>query len=185
MKTGKIFLLLIAVLCALCLAFGATGCTDAGNAGFTKERSLRFVEIKENGKIVGYSVSQGTATDADIVIPSTYNNLPVTVISDTAFFEFGNLKSITIPESVTAIGDNAFKFCDNLTSVTITQSITSIGENAFSGCKSLVSVTFENADGWSLFKIGATGETGVNVSDPVKNATYLTDTYRNFCWKRG
>lgn len=48
------------------------------------------------------------------VIPAT-----VTVIGEEAFWECGNLTSITIPATVTTIGDAAFWRCKNLQSVTV------------------------------------------------------------------
>ena len=112
-----------------------------------------------------YAVSIGTATDTDIVIPRTYNDLPVTSIYESGFsfkditsitipdsvksiqtwaFSYSNLPSITIPDSVTSIGIGAFEYCSNLTSATIGSSVTSIGLNTFSHCSKLQSVTIKN-----------------------------------------
>ncbi len=62
----------------------------------------------------------GTATDTNIVIPSTYNNLPVTSIGDYAFRYCSSLTSITIPDSVIFIGNFAFHYsCSSLTSIIV------------------------------------------------------------------
>ncbi len=61
----------------------------------------------------------GTATDTDIVIPSTYEGKPVT-----------------------SIGSYAFGSCSSLTSVTIGNSVTSIGYRAFNGCNSLANINY-------------------------------------------
>ncbi|MCD8308383.1 MAG: leucine-rich repeat domain-containing protein, partial [Clostridia bacterium] len=116
-----------------------------------------------------YTVSSiGECTDTDIVIPSTYDGLPVEAIGGSAFngcttltsvtisnsvtsinsWAFQNctlLTSVTIPNSVTSIGDYAFKNCTSLTSVTIPDSVTSIGGGAFYNCTSLESVTIGNS----------------------------------------
>ena len=65
----------------------------------------------------------------------------LTTIGEWAFYDCGNLTSVTIPESVTTIGNNAFWYCGNLTSVTIPESVTTIGDYAFRHCSSLTSVT--------------------------------------------
>lgn len=79
---------------------------------------------------------------SEIAIPSEYNNKPVTSIGECAFYDYGRLTSITIPNSVTSIGWSAFQGCRNLTSVKIDNNVTSIGDSAFSHCSSLTSVNF-------------------------------------------
>lgn len=72
----------------------------------TESLGLEYVLNKDNNS---YSVvSVGTCQDTDIVIPSKYEDKPVTVIWANAFNGYTSLKSITIPESVTSIGDDAF-----------------------------------------------------------------------------
>ena len=64
----------------------------------------------------------------------------VAKISNSAFRNYENLRSVTIPESVTSIGDSVFSGCSSLTSVVIPDSVTSIGYSAFYGCSSLTSI---------------------------------------------
>ena len=92
-----------------------------------------------------YSVTGYEGTDTEVVIPETYEDLPVTVIAESAFADQSTVTSVTIPNSVTSIGDYAFYNCDSLTSVTIPNSVTSIGSHAFRGCDSLTSVTIPNS----------------------------------------
>ena len=66
-----------------------------------------------------YSVSKGTCTDANIVIPSSYNGKPVVRISGGAFSNCYNLTSIIIPDSLVEIGDNAFYCCNEYRRVCI------------------------------------------------------------------
>lgn len=76
---------------------------------------LKF-DLTNDGK--GYVVSRGTVALGDIVIPSSYNNLPVTLIKNLGFAN-SPIGSVIIPASVTEIGDNAFAKCASLNSVTI------------------------------------------------------------------
>ena len=65
-----------------------------------------------------YSVTGiGTCTDTDIVIPSTYEEKPVTAISNSAFYGCSLLTSVIIPDSVTSIGLSAFYNCTALETV--------------------------------------------------------------------
>lgn len=82
----------------------------------------------------------GTCTDNDLIIPNTYNNLPVKEISLLAFDYCTSLTSVVIGNNVITIGNRAFAFCTGLTSVVIGDSVTTIDEEAFYSCDSLKSV---------------------------------------------
>lgn len=92
-----------------------------------------------------YSVHFAYSTiSGDIVIPATYEGLPVTAIADWGFSDRENITSVTIPDSVTSIGEYAFLRCTSLKSVAMGNGITSIGEYAFEKCTRLVSVEFSD-----------------------------------------
>ena len=77
-------------------------------------------------------------------IPTSLKKVNITSassISSNAFYECGNLTSITIPETVASIGSSAFYECGNLTSITVPESVASIGSSAFYGCSSLFEIT--------------------------------------------
>lgn len=62
----------------------------------------------------------GLCSDRNIVIPYTYNELPITSIGDRAFYRcVGRLTEIVIPDSVTRIGDGAFANCVSLMSIMV------------------------------------------------------------------
>ncbi len=90
-------------------------------------------------------VNFGKCTCSDIVIPETYNGLPVTIIGDGAFNRCYRLKSVTIPSSVTEIWHRAFANCYQLESVNIPSSVTGIGHYVFTGCKALKSVVIPSS----------------------------------------
>ena len=99
--------------------------------------------LNSDGK--SYSVSGiGTCTDKDIIIPDTYENLPVTQIDDYAFILCTGLTSIIIPNSVTNIGNFVFSGCTGLTRIIIPDSVTNIGSNAFINCTGLTSINVDS-----------------------------------------
>lgn len=59
----------------------------------------------------------GTCTDVDLIIPETYNNLPVAEIGELAYNKRLNIKSVTIPRNITSIGRFAFSDCTRLEKV--------------------------------------------------------------------
>ena len=104
------------------------------------------LEFTINSGSQSYSVMGiGACTDTDVIIPDTYEGLPVTSIGYEAFKYCTGLTSITIPDSVTSIGNSAFYNCYRLTSITIPDSVTSIGDYAFYSCSSLVYNEYDNA----------------------------------------
>ncbi len=73
--------------------------------------------LATNGGSTYIVLGKGTAKDTDIVIPSTYKNIPVIRIGENAFINSSDITSVTIPESITSIGDGAFAGCEALTTV--------------------------------------------------------------------
>ena len=104
------------------------------------------LEYAINPDNASYSViTIGTCDDTNLIIPSTYEGLPVTGIGNSAFYGCTNLSSVTIPDSVKNIDTAAFYGCSGLLSVTIPDSVTSIGEGAFYECSSLSCVTIPDS----------------------------------------
>ncbi|MGN1062253.1 MAG: leucine-rich repeat domain-containing protein [Candidatus Scatosoma sp.] len=123
-----------------------------------------------NSDNASYSVTGiGTATDIDLVIPSEYEDKPVTEIEGRAFEDCTVFISVTIPDSITSIGSDAFKNCTSLTSIIIPDSVTSIGDSAFYGCASLTSIIIPDSVtsiGDSAF-YGSASLTSITIPDSV------------------
>ena len=128
----------------------------------------------------------GSCTDTDIVIPSTYNGIPVTIIGERAFYNCTGLTSITIPDSITSIENYAFYGCSGLTSITIPESVTSIGIWAFAYCTGLTKIYYNaiecedfNIDNSVFFNTGKFAD-GIEViigKDVKKIPSYLFYPY--------
>ena len=110
-----------------------------------KERVSEGLAYDLNMGGASYVVSGiNTCTDSNIIIPSTYNDMPVVAIGERAFYNRVGITSVKIPDSVTSIGDSAFYSCSSLASVSISNSVTSIGNYAFYNCSSLTVVSLPN-----------------------------------------
>lgn len=118
--------------------------------------------VKAKNTISGdYQIKDGTAS-----------------IKENAFYACGNLKSVTIPNSVTNIGSYAFNYCRNLTSVTIPDGVTNIGSYAFYDCDNLTAVTIPA----SVTSVGSRAFAYCNTLSTVvwnvkKHADFSGDSY--------
>ena len=180
-KISRIFSILCLGLSTVSLA--ACGKSNSEN-NYTK--GLEFT-LSADGN--SYSVSIGTATDTEIIIPSVYNKKPVTAIGNGAFDNCSLLESIVIPNSVKKIGGYAFENCSSLKNVKIPSSVTSIGKSIFFGCSSLTSLALPfigdgNENNYSynsnnylgyLFGAASSSENSKYVPSSLKEVTILDD----------
>ncbi len=154
-------------------------CTKCGHAetqtvtgGHKYEEGICIYCDDLQTKGLAYTLDGGTYTvlgignckDTDIHIPSKYNGIAVTRISESAF-ENCNLTSVTIPDSVISIFSGAFYgnrlanviignsvetigmfafYGNQLTNITIPDSVTTIGDSAFASNR-LTSITIPDS----------------------------------------
>lgn len=109
--------------------------TLISEAGLKPTTGLQYTLLAGSG----YAVGIGTATDDNIVIPATYNGIPVVAIASNGF-DGARIKSVFIPRTVQNIGIRAFQNCTLLERVIIPSSVTVVGEYAFYGCSALSAV---------------------------------------------
>lgn len=105
----------------------------------TPSEGLEYSESNDGSYC--YVAGIGSCTDTKIVIPESYNGMPVRGIDNEAFKDCAELKSVTFPEGLVSIGNYAFSGCKKLTAIVIPESVDGIGVEAFYGCTSLKSVT--------------------------------------------
>jgi len=96
------------------------------------------IYLNADGK--SYSVQFGDTAAGHLVIPTTYDGLPITGIGGNAFWRNEKLVSVTIPDSIKWIGSNAFGGCSALETVIMADSVTTLGGGAFGGCRKLSDV---------------------------------------------
>ncbi len=132
-------------LSALCGLFGLAACggdTTTSSSSSPNEEHLAYLLSADE---TYYTVTgMGNITGTDVVIPATYNDLPVTTI-DAQAFSRSDCTSVTFAENsqVTSILDMAFYECEDLTSIAFPASVNSIGSSVFDGCVSLASITVD------------------------------------------
>ena len=137
--------LLIVILMSLCMLF--TGCINTNSTnGPSTQTPTMGVEYTISGDGTYAAVTGCAGSETDVVISAVFRGLPVTAISDYAFSECYNLRSVTIPSSITSIGYGAFEYCTSLTSVTIPDSVTTICDYAFYNCSSLTTINYRGTE---------------------------------------
>lgn len=99
---------------------------------------------KADFKIVGTTLVKYLGNSDEVIIPDG-----VTIIGKSAF-EYKNIKSVKIPDSVVEIQEDAFGSCNNLINVKIGNQVSKIGEGAFRLCRSLSNIILPD----SLREIG-------------------------------
>ena len=97
--------------------------------------TISYSETPTNIIITGSSVG----ASGNIVIPDYINNLPVTVISVSAFGLRSNISSFELPSTLETIERYAFGDT-SITNIHIPNNVTSIGSYAFYGCENLESI---------------------------------------------
>lgn len=99
---------------------------------------LLYDKLEFPDQTVYFVVGIGTCTDTVVVIPSTYNGLPVFSINESAFYNCDWITEIYVGEGVKTIGTSAFSKCTSLTSIHLPSTITDIddsnGKNPFRDC---------------------------------------------------
>ena len=182
--------------------FGLTQTTQAAVGDNFQDGGIWYTVLDETAKTVqtkvasdgGYAYDANDGVTGDVIIPSTvpYNNETYTVVAigDYSFF-FGELSSITLPETLTSIGIASFSGCSGLTELTIPASVTSLGARAFSDCTELATITV-NANLASLPEAAFLNidiqEFHINCTTPpslVTSGTYTTFSNPNTSYYMG
>ncbi len=134
-----------------------------------------------------YIISNNILTDITdknlsiLEIPESVDGVVIKGIGDRAFMNCGNLKTVTIPNSIETIGDYAFYDCDSIIELTIGENVKSIGNYAFAYLDNIQVLNynainveqfeFENLQSTNVFEsFGLSNEDGVtvNIGNKVK-----------------
>lgn len=152
-------------LSALAHEFGTDNVCKTCSYRCVSSEGLAFTPFSgEDGAVLGYAVSLGTAKAAHIIVAPYHEGLPVVAVAEGGFRDCITLTRFTcyaplaevgaeafrgcaalseteLPDSVEAVGEMAFYGCGNVTSLSLGSGVKSIGKNAFYGLSSLESIT--------------------------------------------
>ncbi len=145
-------------------------CTDENSFVFNYDAVEGYYEV------VSYSGSE-----KNIIIPSTYENKPVSRIARRAFYGNTVIESVNTG-AVTVISGRAFEGCTSLKSVVFGAELIYIDVKSFSGCTSLTSAEFTSQSNWVL--TDTVTETAISVSDAQVNAQKLIGAYAEYIIKK-
>ena len=87
----------------------------------------------------------GSCTDSKVVIPDTYQNLPVTAVAKEAFINNLDITRCYLSSNTTYLGTGAFSGCGNLVKLYVPDTLAYVGNNAVNGCSRLQYNTYDNA----------------------------------------
>jgi len=124
--------------------------------------TVRWLGEMDDQGLTYYKLTDGTAywvsgaldPEADIVIPDTFNGLPVAGIDDYALEYEEGIKTLVIGSNVRTIGMYAFGNCRGLTEITIPANVKNVDEYVFRGCTSLTDIYCEFTEkpsGWNAY----------------------------------
>jgi len=131
----------------------------------------------------------GTCKDTKVVVPSTYQNLPVKEIGYGVFgggsFVKPNVPRVSeviLPNSIVKIGHLAFGNNNYLTKIKFGNSITSIDDQAFINCDNIKEVHIPSVKKWCDIDFFASDSSPFNASPEAKlyvNNSQITDLVIN------
>ena len=125
-----------------------------------------------NAGNTSYSVVGNSCTAGEVIIPTGYNNLPVTRIGNSAFSNCNSITNVIMQSGINIIDNYAFYFCPLLTGVTFPPTLTSIGISSFSNSP-LKTVELPKINNISIADAAFYGCTGFSVVDIPSNITSI------------
>ena len=137
------FMALLVLMTSLSISIASAETDGTFNYTFYNEYDEDYNSTK-CVRITGY-----VGKDAEVIIPETIADCPVTTVYDRAFAENKNITSVTIPESVKKIGMHAFLDCENLTEINLPSGLVEIGGDIL--LNTAYSIDGNNWDGEFLY----------------------------------
>ena len=132
----KILLLAVALMLCAMPALAVTAATPIHRCG----DYTYVLQADDTAQIVCWD-----GPEAEVEVPGTLEGREVTSISEGAFADCGNLKRVTLPETVRDIGEAAFADCVSLCEIVMPEGLKRIGSRAFDRCQVLTRVALPDS----------------------------------------
>ena len=181
----------VRVSAGLLYATNGDGTCNVKGMGSCEDSDLIIPPVAPNGDRVVAMDAQAFAGCAELISVSLPEGL--TQIGNDAFSCCDRLATVHLPDSLRQIGERAFEDCKALSDIHLPAGLVYIGEMAFDGCRRLKTVTFDKPAGWKgelWIEAGYVQlEETVRIpseelSDPLRAAEALKDTYLFYVWTR-
>ncbi len=139
MTTRKIIslVLCLAICMSICANFSLVRAADA-------TLDLLTFTLSDDGKYYKVGAKDKTIS-GEIVIPSTYEGLPVSEIAADGFRNCKSITKVTLPDTIVRIGSSSFYYASALEEINVPYGVKYIGSNAFTSCKSLKAITIPDS----------------------------------------
>lgn len=137
-----------------------------------KNTNITQVSIPDTVKSIGDSAFYECTSLSSIDISH------VTTLGSYAFYNCNKATSLSFSSSIITIPTFAFAYCSSLIDVTLGNSINTIEPYAFSECRDLLGFRFPTSSSWKI------GDTSIDTSNIMTNATYIKSTYASYKWTR-
>lgn len=106
--------------------------SEVASAVWTYTHITQGLTYGKNSNGTSYSVTGiGTADTPHIVIPDTYEGLPVTNIKSSAFYNNTFIESVILGANITTVETTAFRNCPSLKKVVLNEGLTTIKSSSF------------------------------------------------------
>lgn len=142
----------------------------------SEEEGTEGLQYAYNGE--GYTVTGYTGSSVDVVIPSTYEGLPITEVGDDAVCFNGDIKTVIVGRNVKTLGTEAFYGLWNATSIMLPDTVTTIGNLAFGECFKLASFIIPESVTTLKNDVFECGFTTINIP---KNVSHIDDGVFAYC----
>lgn len=127
---------------ALAHEFGTDNVCKTCSYRCVSSEGLAFTPVSgEDGAVLGYAVSLGTAKAAHIIVAPYHEGLPVVAVAEEGFRDCITLTWFTCYAPLARIGANAFRGCSGLRTIGLPDSVKEVGEMAFYGCGNMTSLS--------------------------------------------
>ena len=100
--------------------------------------------LNEDGQSYSVTGDINYVVTGEIIVPSTYNGLPVTRVKERGFM-LARITSIRLPDTIVEIGENAFMDCYGLREVFFGNCLTIIGDYAFAYSRGIEKISIPDS----------------------------------------